>query len=62
MNKGGEQKSGTPFFEVQSSEQSGILLNGMVQSLQYFKGDTSFVVAGINRSEVVVFELLKGEN
>jgi hypothetical protein len=28
----------------------------MVESLLYFKGDTSLVVAGFNRAKAVVFE------
>jgi len=56
LNNGEKQESGSPSFEVQSSSQSGLLLNGMVQSLQYFQGDPALVVVGLNRSEVVVFE------
>ena len=49
----GENK---PSFSVQEPSQSGILLKGMIESLLYFKGDTSLVVAGINRSKAVVFK------
>ncbi len=45
-----------PLKELLSPAQSGLLLQGMVESLLYFEGDTSLVVAGINRDEVVVFE------
>jgi enediyne biosynthesis protein E4 len=44
-------------FSVLPPPQSGLLLKGMVESLLFFDGDTSFVVAGINREKVVVFEL-----
>ena len=43
-------------FDVLTPSQSGILLNGMLESLIYFEGDTSLVVAGFNRSKVTVFE------
>lgn len=46
-------------FTMLPSSKSGILLQGMVESLQYLEGDTSFVVAGINRSKVEVFKQLK---
>jgi enediyne biosynthesis protein E4 len=59
LNKGKNQEKGKPFFEVLSPSQSGILLQGMVESLLYFKGDTSLVVAGFNRAKVSVFEHAK---
>lgn len=43
-------------FDVLSPSESGILLQGMVESLLYFDGDTSLVVAGINRGKAFVFE------
>jgi len=42
-------------FDILKPSQSGILFQGMLQSLQYFKGDTSLVVAGFNRSKSEVF-------
>jgi hypothetical protein len=45
-------------FEVLTPSQSGILLQGMVESLLYFEGDTSLIVAGINRAPVKVFKHL----
>jgi hypothetical protein len=56
LNKGEKMEKGKPSFEVLSPSQSGILLQGMVESLLYFKGDTSLVVAGFNRAKVAVFE------
>jgi hypothetical protein len=51
LNRGENQS-----FEILAPSQSGILLQGMLESLLYFEGDTSLVVAGFNRSEVAVFE------
>lgn len=42
-------------FDVLAPSRSGILLQGMLQSLQYFKGDTNLVVAGFNRANAVVY-------
>ncbi len=42
-------------FEVLTPSKSGILLQGMVESLLYFDGEYPLVVAGINRSKVRVF-------
>lgn len=56
MNKGKNMEKGKPCFEVLTSSQSGILFQGMVESLLYFKGDTSLVVAGFNRAKATVFE------
>jgi len=43
-------------FDVLPPSVSGLLLQGMVESLLYFKGDTSLLVGGINRGKAVVFE------
>lgn len=51
----GEKQS----FEILTPSQSGILLNGMLESLLYFEGDTSLIVAGFNRSKVAVYEHYK---
>ncbi|TAL62403.1 MAG: hypothetical protein EPN88_13325 [Bacteroidetes bacterium] len=56
LNKGKQQEKEKPTFEVLGPSQSGILLQGMVESLLYFKGDTSLVVAGFNREKAAVFE------
>ncbi len=42
-------------FEILTPTESGMLLNGQVESLLYFKGDTSLVVAGINREKIEIF-------
>lgn len=59
LNKGKKQERGKPSFDVLTSSQSGILLQGMLESLLYFKGDTALIVAGFNRANVSVFEHLK---
>ncbi len=61
LNKGKNQVKGQPVFDVLSPSQSGLLLQGMVQSLLYFKGDTSLVVAGFNRAKAQVFEHVNKE-
>ena len=56
LNKGKNQEKEKSSFEVLPPSQSGILLQGMLESLLYFKGDTSLVVAGFNRAKATVFE------
>ena len=46
-------------FDVLPPDKSGLLLQGMVQSLLYFDGDTSLVVAGMNRASTVVYRHIK---
>jgi len=46
-------------FKVLHPSESGMLLNGMVESLLWIKGDPELLVSGINRSKVKVFELQK---
>ena len=59
LNNGKNKETGKPPFKVLTPSQSGILLQGMVESLLYFKGDTSLVVAGFNRAKATVFEHTK---
>jgi hypothetical protein len=59
LNKGVNQGKDKPTFDVLTPSQSGILLQGMLESLLYLKGDTSLVVAGFNRAKVSVFEHIK---
>jgi hypothetical protein len=54
INKGRNQS-----FDVLSPSKSGLLLQGMVESLLYFDGDTSLVVAGLNRAGTAVFKHIK---
>jgi len=44
-------------FDVLTPSESGFSLRGMVSSLVVFEGDTSLVVAGINREQTQVFLL-----
>jgi hypothetical protein len=48
--------TGKGTFNVLSPAQTGMAIKGMVNSLLYFKGDTSLVVAGVNREKVAVFK------
>jgi hypothetical protein len=48
--------TGKGTFNILSPSQSGMAIQGMVQSLLYFKGDTSLVVAGVNRNKVAVYK------
>lgn len=59
LNKGKNQQSGQIPFDVLTPAQSGALLQGMLESLIYLKGDTSVIVAGFNRSKAVVFKQMK---
>ena len=56
LNKGKKQERGKSSFDILTPAQSGILLQGMVESLLYFKGDTSMVVAGFNRAKSTVYK------
>jgi hypothetical protein len=44
-------------FGVMTPSESGLALQGMVESLLYFEGDPSIIVAGINREKTAVFKL-----
>jgi enediyne biosynthesis protein E4 len=44
-------------FNILQPSQSGLLLNGMAGSLLLLKGDTSLLIAGMNRAKTVVFEI-----
>jgi hypothetical protein len=59
LNKGKNQEKGKPVFDILGPSKSGILLQGMLESLIYLKGDTSLIVAGFNRARANVFELNK---
>lgn len=48
----------TQSFTILPPAQSGLLLNGQVESLIYLKGDTSYLVSGINRRGLAVFRHL----
>jgi hypothetical protein len=46
-------------FDLLAPVKSGLLLQGMVESLQYFEGDTALIVAGINRNKALVYKQIK---
>jgi hypothetical protein len=50
ISKGKDQS-----FEILTPSKTGVLLDGMVESLIYLEGENPLVVAGINRSKVEVF-------
>lgn len=54
LNKGKEKG-----FNLLTPSKSGILLQGMVESLLLFEGDTTLIVAGINRAKAVVYKQIK---
>jgi hypothetical protein len=54
MNQG----QGQP-FKIMTPSQTGILLQGMLQSLQCFDGDTLLIVAGFNRARAEVFKQVR---
>lgn len=56
LSKGKKQS-----FEILTPSQSGLMLQGMVESLQYFDGESPMVVAGINRETLAVFKLIHGK-
>ncbi|HUX59461.1 MAG TPA: VCBS repeat-containing protein [Bacteroidales bacterium] len=59
LNKGEKAKEGQGTFNILTPPKTGMLLQGMVESLLYFKGDKPIIVAGFNRSAVSVFEQTK---
>jgi enediyne biosynthesis protein E4 len=62
LNKGSKAIKGKQSFDVLTPSQSGIALQGMVESLQCFDGDTMMIVAGINRSKTVVYKHIHKKN
>jgi hypothetical protein len=53
LSKGKKQS-----FDILPPSESGLMLQGMVESLLFIDGDTSLVVAGINRDKLAVFKQL----
>jgi enediyne biosynthesis protein E4 len=51
INKGNRQ------FDYLEPAKSGLLLNGMIESLIFLDGDTPLIIAGRNRKNVLVYEL-----
>ena len=50
-------KNKKPLSDLIAPSQSGLLLNGMVESLLYFDGENPFIVAGINRGKTITFSV-----
>ncbi len=50
INRGGSQR-----FDVLPPSRSGILLNGMIESLEFLGGDTPVIIVGANRSGMVAY-------
>ncbi len=53
---------GVPLKKILAPSESGIILNGMVESLLYLEGETAFVMAGMNRDSVVTYSVLNTAN
>lgn len=56
LNKGSGQDSDDFEFEVLGPSESGILLDGMLESLLFIEGKPDLIVAGFNRDKTKVFE------
>ncbi len=50
-------KNGQAISDIITPSQSGLVLNGMVESLLYLKGASPLIIAGINRDSVQVFSI-----
>jgi hypothetical protein len=50
-------KNKEPLTDLKLPSQSGLLLNGMVESLLYFDGETPLIIAGFNRGKTEAFSL-----
>jgi hypothetical protein len=48
---------GIPLNKLLAPSESGIVLNGMVESLLYLEGETPLIMAGMNRDSVVTYSL-----
>ena len=49
-------KENQPLSDLKTPSQTGLMLNGMVESLLYFDGDTSLIIAGFNRDKVKAYK------
>ena len=52
-------KDDRPLSDLKTPSQTGLMLHGMVESLLYFDGDTSLIIAGFNRDKVKAFSFIK---
>ncbi|QIA07710.1 VCBS repeat-containing protein [Draconibacterium halophilum] len=56
LNKGKNKASGSFQFKVMGPSESGILLDGMIESLLYVTGEPNLIIAGFNRDKTKVFQ------
>ena len=49
-------KENRPLSDLKTPSQSGLMLQGMVESLLYFDGDTPLIIAGFNRNKATAFK------
>jgi len=52
-------KDGKPLDQVLAPAETGLVLNGMVESLLYLDGEKPEIVAGMNRDSVVTYRVNK---
>jgi hypothetical protein len=52
-------KQNRPLADLLTPSESGILFQGMVESLLYLEGDTPLIIAGFNRDKAGVFSLTR---
>lgn len=57
LNKGDKKEKNDFAFQLLSPSESGILLQGMVESLLYIDSETPLIVAGFNRKKTLVYKL-----
>lgn len=59
INNRKKYEEGKSSFQVIPPSQSGMLLQGMVESLLLFRGDTNIVIAGFNRASAQMFRQIR---
>ena len=47
-----------PLSDLQGPSESGLMLQGMIESLLYMEGESPLIVAGLNRDSVRVFSVI----
>ena len=57
LNNINKRKEGGPAFIPLMASESGLALKGMIESLLIIEGDSSYVIAGINRDRASVYRL-----
>lgn len=57
LNMGEKRKADSFPFEILTPAQSGILLDGMLQSLLYLEGESKLILAGFNRNKAKTYRL-----